>query len=204
MWKKFPVAGLGGPLNQSQLQSEWPLPVPQFPQTTPGYSLLLTLVTQHRWNLQVAQRFPGAVQVSQGSDAVALQWAGAACGGAEGREGHVQVPRALNMPDCGCVHSPVLRECRTQVQGLARAGTAQRESRAPPQSCYILLSPSPRRPKTVIPSRPLTKPLTRGPRPKQQRQQWQQQQLQMCEASKPGPAHGSQGQEAPPGLGLAA
>lgn len=108
------------------------------------------------------------------------------------------------MPDCGCVYSPVPRECRTRAQGLARAGTAQRESRTPPQSCYILLSPSPRRPKTVIPSWPLTKPLTLGPRPKQQRQQWQQQQLQRREARNPGPAHGSQGQETPPGLGLAA
>lgn len=95
-WLESSVEGISsgwtlGPLNQSQLKSECPLAEPQFPQTTPGYSLLLTLEAQHRWSLQVALNFPGAVQDSRGADAVALQWARAACGGAEGRESHNQV-----------------------------------------------------------------------------------------------------------------
>ena len=70
-------------------------------------------------------------------------------------------------------------------------------------TCYILLSPSSRCPTTVTPSQPLTKLLTVGPRPEQQRHQ-RQQKLQRREACNPAPVHGSQGQVTPPGLGLTA
>lgn len=56
-----------GPLRR--LEPEWL----QCPPVTPLYSLLLALDIQHGGGSQVPRRLPGAVQVAQGSNSIALQ-----------------------------------------------------------------------------------------------------------------------------------
>ena len=89
-----------GPLRR--LEPEWL----QCPQITPLYSLFLALHIQHGGGSQVPMRLPGAVQVPQGSNSIALQWPRAAWRGRqEGSKEGDQFPQPRAHPrtsdNCG-------------------------------------------------------------------------------------------------------
>lgn len=157
------------PLNQSHLKSEWPLSMPQFPL---DHSRVLT-ISDSGDTARVES--PGRPEVPKSSSGFPR---GRRCSTAVGLDclqgrrepgGRWSRSRGLNLPGLRMHSSSETAEEQNQSAGPNTCRDDAEGVPVPFQSCYILLSPSPRCPTTVTPNQPLTKLLTVGPSPEQQR-----------------------------------